>query len=199
MNIKKSTLRRSGMILGIIIVIVVVTMIFSSLSGSGTKNEVLIQTNMGNITVQLYPSKAPITVQNFENYVKAGFYNGTVFHRVMKGFVIQGGGYTINGTLKQTNPPIKLESDNGLSNIKYTIAMARTNDPNSATSQFFINTADNTYLDYSTSNPGYAVFGKVVSGMNIVDEIENIPVTTKYGMQNWPVQNVVIEKMSMIN
>jgi len=199
--LKKSTLKKSGIILGAIIVLAIVALVLHSSLGSASssgKNEVLIQTNYGNITVQLYPDKAPITVQNFESYVKSGFYAGTVFHRVMKGFVIQGGGFTADGTQKQTNAPIKLEVNNGLSNLKYTIAMARTSDPNSATSQFFINTADNTFLDPSSQSAGYAVFGKVISGFSVVDAIENVPTETKYGMQNWPVQNVVIEKVSIL-
>ena len=193
MHVKKSTLKIAGIIFAAAAAVVAAAFILSHILGN-QGNEVLIQTNMGNITVQLYPDKAPITVQNFEDYVKSGFYDGTVFHRVVKGFVIQGGGFTANGTQKPTNSPIQLESDNGLPNAKYTIAMARTSNPNSATSQFFINTADNTFLNYGPGNPGYAVFGKVVSGFGVVDAINNVPVETKYGMQDWPVSNVVIEK-----
>jgi cyclophilin family peptidyl-prolyl cis-trans isomerase len=196
MKIKKLVLKRSGIVVGIIIVIVAAAAALLSLRTP--KGEVFMQTNVGNITLQLYSDKAPITVQNFENYVKDGFYDGTVFHRVVKGFVIQGGGFMSNGTQKPTSPPISLESNNGLSNVQYTIAMARTSDPNSATSQFFINTADNSFLDYNPQNPGYAVFGKVVSGFDTVDKIENVPVATKYGMQDWPISNIIIEKMNII-
>ena len=197
MHVKKSTLKIAGIILAAAAVVVAAAFILSHVLGN-RGNEVLIQTNLGNITVQLYPDKAPITVRNFEDYVKSGFYDGTVFHRVVKGFVIQGGGFTSNGTQKPTNSPIQLESENGLSNVEYTIAMARTSNPNSATSQFFINTADNTFLNYGPGNPGYAVFGKVVSGFSVVDAINNVPVETKYGMQDWPVSNVVIEKAGML-
>ncbi len=194
MKVKKSTLRNSSIIIGVLILAVIAFVVLSSAS----QPKVLMVTNYGNITIQLNPGKAPITVKNFENYVNNGFYDGTIFHRVVKGFVIQGGGFDVNGTQKQTSSPINLESDNGLSNAKYTIAMARTNDPNSATSQFFINTADNTFLDYSTTNPGYAVFGKVISGFSTVDKIENVTTTTKNGMQDWPIKSVVIEKVSLI-
>ena len=197
MHVRKSTLKIAGMILAAAAVVAAAAFILSHVLGS-RGNEALIQTNMGNITVQLYPDKAPITVQNFGDYVKSGFYDGTVFHRVVKGFVIQGGGFTANGTQKPTNSPIQLESENGLSNAEYTIAMARTSNPNYATSQFFINMADNTFLNYGPGNPGYAVFGKVVSGFGVVDAISNVQVETKYGMQDWPVLNVVIEKVSML-
>lgn len=198
MKIKKSTLKKAKVPAIIIAVVVILSVVGIIVSSHSSQNEVLLQTNKGNIVIQLYSNKAPVTVKNFEDYVKSGFYSGTVFHRVIPGFVIQGGGYTSNGTQKQTNAPIKLESNNGLKNSKYTVAMARTNNPNSATSQFFINLADNTYLDYSSTNPGYAVFGKVIKGSNVVDEIASTQTTTKNGMQNWPVQNIVIEKAKLI-
>lgn len=127
-----------------------------------------IQTTAGNIGLELNDKEAPITVKNFLDYVKSGFYEGTIFHRVIKDFVIQGGGLDENLRQKPTNPPIINESSNGLSNLAGTIAMARTSDPNSATSQFYINLVDNLFLDKSESNPGYAVFGKVVYGFDVV-------------------------------
>jgi uncharacterized repeat protein (TIGR02543 family) len=133
-----------------------------------------IQTNVGTIAIRLNYAKAPITTDNFMQYVDSGFYKGTLLHRTVKDFVVQGGGYSkTDGALKQTQPPIINESYNGLSNLTGTIAMARTSDPNSATAQFFINLVDNTFLDYaSAASPGYAVFGKVVKGMPVASEIE---------------------------
>jgi cyclophilin family peptidyl-prolyl cis-trans isomerase len=140
---------------------------------------VIIQTTMGDITVQLFKDKSPKTVENFLAYVKSGFYKGTIFHRVIKGFMIQCGGYTFDLKDKPTLPPIPNEAKNGLSNARGTLAMARLDDPNSATSQFFINTVDNKRLDYPAYNGGYAVFGKVIGGMDVVDKIENIPTGAK--------------------
>lgn len=158
---------------------------------------VVIETSKGNIELQLFDQNAPITVKNFLKYVNGGFYKGTVFHRVMKGFMIQGGGFTPDGKEKQTFAPIQLESTDKtkLSNDVGTIAMARTNNPNSATSQFFINTVNNSFLNYqSTSNPGYAVFGIVTSGMDVVKKIEDVNTTTKFGSYaNWPVDDVIIK------
>ncbi len=138
---------------------------------------VVIETNKGKIEVELNAQKAPVTVKNFLSYIDNKFYDGTIFHRVIKGFMIQGGGFTSDMKQKSTNPPIKIESSNGLKNLRGTLAMARTNDPNSATSQFFINHADNSFLDYRNDSPqgiGYAVFGKVTSGMEVVDEIASV-------------------------
>ena len=142
---------------------------------------VVIETSKGSIEVQLDAAKAPITVKNFLSYVDNKFYDGTIFHRVIKNFMIQGGGFTPDMKQKSTDAPIKLESNNGLKNLRGTIAMARTNDPNSATSQFFINHADNSFLDYSDSPPGYAVFGKVTKGLEVLDEIAAVP-TGRVGM-----------------
>ncbi len=162
---------------------------------------VVIKTNMGDIYMELYPDKAPLTVKNFLTYVKEGFYNGTIFHRVVKGFVIQGGGFDKDLNYKKpTHSPIKNESNNGLSNVRGTIAMARTSDPHSATTQFFINLADNTYLDYG-KNPqkwGYTVFGKIIKGMDVVDEIAEVPVVNIGWMMNVPVKPVIIEKMEIV-
>ena len=158
------------------------------------KPVVVIETSVGDITVELDAAKAPISVENFLGYVKDGFYSGTIFHRVIKGFMVQGGGMTAGGQPKATKAPIRNEATNGLSNARGTIAMARTNEVNSATSQFFINTVDNTGLDHkSVSNFGYCVFGKVIAGMDVVDKIERAP--TKPG--DWPVDPVVIKNVKL--
>ncbi|CAB5310489.1 peptidylprolyl isomerase [Burkholderia multivorans] len=161
---------------------------------------VQLKTSQGDIRVELYPEKAPKTVANFLDYVKAGQYNGTIFHRVIKGFMIQGGGYKANFDEKPTRAPIPLESRNGLKNLTGTIAMARTSDPNSATAQFFINTVDNSGLDYpNPDGNGYAVFGKVVSGLDVVKKIEVVPTTSRGPMQDVPAQPVVIESASIVS
>ncbi|AJY11934.1 peptidyl-prolyl cis-trans isomerase [Burkholderia dolosa] len=161
---------------------------------------VQLKTSQGDIRVELYPEKAPKTVANFLDYVKSGQYNGTIFHRVIKGFMIQGGGYKTNFDEKPTRAPIPLESRNGLKNLTGTIAMARTSDPNSATAQFFINTVDNSGLDYpNPDGNGYAVFGKVVSGLDVVKKIESVPTTSRGPMQDVPVQPVVIESASVVS
>ncbi len=157
------------------------------------KPVVVIETSLGNITVELNREKAPITVENFLKYVDAGFYNGTIFHRVIPGFMIQGGGMTPDMREKPTNPAIKNESGNGLSNARGTIAMARTNDPNSATSQFFINVADNKQLD--SFGGGYAVFGKVIDGMDVVDKIVNVRTTNKGPHQDVPAESITIKSI----
>ncbi len=157
-------------------------------------NNVILETNKGNIEIELSQDKAPITVENFINYVNKGHYDGTIFHRVINDFMIQGGGFTPDGQQKSTDAPIKLESNNGLTNNLGTIAMARTGIPDSATSQFFINIKDNDFLNYAPGNPGYAVFGKVVSGMEIVNQIKSVKTTTKNGMGDWPVEDIIIEK-----
>ena len=160
---------------------------------------VLMQTTQGNITLELDRANAPITVENFISYVEDDFYSGTVFHRVIDGFMIQGGGFTEDQVQKETKTPIMLESYNGLSNTRGTIAMARTNVPNSATSQFFINVVDNTFLDFqSASQPGYAVFGEVIQGMEVVDQIRLAQTTTKGPHQNWPVEDIVITSVTIL-
>lgn len=160
---------------------------------------IVMETSLGTIEIELDRQKAPITVENFVNYVTEGFFDGLCFHRVIRGFMIQGGGFTPDGTSKDTGNPIKIESRNGLKNKVGTIAMARTSDPNSATSQFFINTVDNGNLDYpSFDEHGYTVFGKVTSGMDVVKKIEGVATGTKmtpYGpMQDWPKETVEITK-----
>jgi peptidyl-prolyl cis-trans isomerase B (cyclophilin B) len=152
-------------------------------------------TNKGKIVLELDPNSAPVTTANFLSYVDEGFYDGTVFHRVIPTFMIQGGGFTTEGERKETKSPIILESDNGLSNRIGTIAMARTGAPNSATAQFFINVANNDFLDYNPSNPGYAVFGRVIEGMDVVNEIRQVKTARKNGMADWPTEDVVIEKV----
>lgn len=155
---------------------------------------VVLETTKGNIEIELDTNHAPITTANFLAYVNSGFYDGLVFHRVIKGFMIQGGGFTTAGVQKDTNSPIILESNNGLYNTEGTIAMARTNAPNSATSQFFINTVDNDFLNYSPGNPGYAVFGKVISGMEVVKAIEAVETGLKGGHDDWPKEDIIITK-----
>ncbi len=164
--------------------------------------QVVITTNLGNITVELDAEKAPKTVGNFLQYVQSGFYNGTIFHRVISNFMIQGGGFTPDFQKKQTNPPIMNEANNGLKNLKGTIAMARTNDPHSATAQFFINVKDNDFLDYRSPTPrgwGYAVFGKVVKGMDTVEKIR-VAQTGRKGpfRQDVPQTDIVIEKIELV-
>lgn len=160
-----------------------------------------LHTNHGVITLKLDAEKAPETVANFEQYVKDGHYNGTIFHRVISNFMIQGGGFEAGMNQKQTNAPIKNEANNGLSNKRGTIAMARTMDPHSASAQFFINVKDNDFLDHTAPTPqgwGYAVFGEVVDGMDVVDKIRNVATTSKAGHQDVPVEDVVIEKAEVV-
>ena len=160
--------------------------------------QVELRTNMGTIVLELYPDRAPETVKNFQQYVQSGFYNGTVFHRVIPGFMIQGGGFTADLQHKPSREPIRNEANNGLKNDVGTIAMARTSDPHSATSQFFINVVDNSPLNYREGNYGYAVFGKVTSGMDVVQKIATVPTTARPPHQNVPVKPVVIESARML-
>lgn len=155
---------------------------------------VVLETNKGDITLELDPNKAPETVANFMSYVDAGHYDNTVFHRVIPNFMVQGGGFLADGTQKPTESPIPLESQNGLSNDVGTVAMARTNAPNSATAQFFINVAQNDFLNYKPGNPGYAVFGKITSGMDVVNDIRQVETRTFTGHADWPVEAVTIIK-----
>ena len=161
--------------------------------------KVKLATSAGDIVIELDAAKAPKTVENFVAYVKAGHYDGTIFHRVISTFMIQGGGMKPDLSEKPTRAPIALESRNGLSNLRGTIAMARTMDPNSATSQFFINVADNVRLDQPNSpdGNGYAVFGKVVEGMDVVDKIKDVPVKDAGMHQNVPVTPVIIRKATL--
>jgi len=160
---------------------------------------VKLQTNMGDIIIELNEQAAPVTVKNFLGYVEEGFYNEVIFHRVIPNFMIQGGGFTAQMTQKQTHPPIVNEAGNGLKNDRGTIAMARTNNPNSATSQFFVNHKNNDFLNYiENKNPGYAVFGRVIEGMDVVDAIAAVKTTTQKGMGDVPVELVVIESAKIV-
>lgn len=164
---------------------------------AGGKTMVTLQTTKGDIVLELDAEKAPKTTKNFLQYVKDGFYNGTIFHRVIPGFMIQGGGFTTDMVQKPTREPIDNEADNGLKNDVYTIAMARTQAPHSATAQFFINVANNSFLNHSAPTMqgwGYAVFGKVVKGQNVVDAIAGVPTTSHYPHQDVPVEPVIIKK-----
>lgn len=154
---------------------------------------VLLSTSLGDITIECFPDSAPTSVENFLQYVDDGYYDGTVFHRVIPDFMIQGGGMAEDLERKPTRDPIENEADNGLKNTRGTLAMARTRDVNSATSQFFINLADNDFLNHGVRDYGYAVFAHVVDGMDVVDAIAEVETTTKQGMQNVPVEPVVIE------
>lgn len=163
--------------------------------------QVLMETNFGSILIELYPDKAPETVENFLAYVKEGFYDGTIFHRVIPNFMIQGGGFTPDMNKKRTRAPIKNEADNGLRNQIGTIAMARTNDPHSATAQFFINVAQNSFLDFREKTArayGYAVFGRVIKGMKVVNQIRQVRTGFKNGHGDVPLEPVIIEKVRQI-
>ncbi len=155
---------------------------------------VILKTNKGDITLELDAKAAPISVENFLQYAKAGHYNGTIFHRVIEGFMIQGGGFTEDMKQKATQGPIKNESTNGLSNLKYSVAMARTSVPDSATSQFFINTKDNFFLDKSSSQDGvgYCVFGRVIDGTDVVDAIDAVATTRRSGHSDVPAEQIEI-------
>jgi peptidyl-prolyl cis-trans isomerase B (cyclophilin B) len=160
-----------------------------------------LHTNYGDITLELDSEKAPITVQNFIDYVNSGHYDNTIFHRVIDGFMIQGGGFEPGLVQKQTRAPIRNEAANGLKNDKYTVAMARTSDVDSATAQFFINVADNDFLNHSSPTPqgfGYCVFGKVVEGMDVVDKIKKVRTGNRGGHQNVPLENVLLEKAEVV-
>jgi len=154
---------------------------------------VVIETSLGDITVQLHPDRAPISVENFLTYVKEGFYDGTIFHRVIRNFMIQGGGFTAQMQRKPTRPPIKNEAANGLLNKRGTLAMARTAEVDSATAQFFINTQDNKFLDHKVRDYGYAVFADVIDGMDVVDKIQNV----ETGPNDVPVDPVIIKTIRM--
>jgi peptidyl-prolyl cis-trans isomerase B (cyclophilin B) len=182
--------------------VLIISCFVASTVFADTAPKVRIQTNMGTIVLELNQEKAPMSVANFLQYVNDGFYNGTIFHRVIDGFMIQGGGFTQNLEKKDTRPPVKNEANNGLKNERGTIAMARTNDPHSATAQFFINVVNNDFLDYRSSDPrgwGYAVFGKVVEGIDIVDKIKAVPTGASgpFG-RDVPITPVVIESATLI-
>ncbi len=150
------------------------------------------QTTLGDFTIELLPKEAPITVENFERYVRAEFFDGLIFHRVIPGFVIQGGGLTPDMSQKDNHAPIKNEADNGVKNVRGFLSMARTNDINSATSQFFINLKDNEFLDHKPGSYGYAVFAKVVDGMDVIDQIAGVKTGRRRGHDDVPVEDVMI-------
>lgn len=168
--------------------------------GQAAEPTVKLETSMGDIVVQLNSRKAPLSTANFLQYVKSGFYDGTIFHRVIKGFMIQGGGLTQDMKEKSGHAPIKNEASNGLRNQRYTIAMARTSDPDSATSQFFINTVNNRFLDADKAQDGvgYAVFGEVIKGTDVVRKIEAVPTTTHGNYQDVPATPVVIKSATVL-
>ena len=184
---------------GIFCIFIAFTALLAFASGSRAEDtpvQILMKTSKGDMTIELYPDKAPLTVQNFLHYVDKKFYDATIFHRVVKGFMIQGGGWTSDFVEKEALlPPVKNESLNGLKNIKYTLAMARTTDPHSATAQFFINHIDNYGLDYPSTNDGgfgYCVFGAVIAGTDVVEAIANARIMTSHGMQNVPRETITI-------
>lgn len=181
------------------VVLFIGILLFQSRLAWSANPQVLIETSEGNITLELYQEQSPITVANFISYVKADFYDGSIFHRVIPRFMIQGGGFTPDMVRKETLAPIQNESANGLSNLRGTIAMARTNDPNSATAQFYINQNDNTFLDGSPNKPGYAVFGKVIKGLEIVDKIAKTPTKSVNFMNNVPANTIIIKDVTILN
>ena len=164
---------------------------FGPTAEGGDKPVVIFSTSMGDITIELMSEEAPVTAKNFLAYVDAGFFDGTIFHRVIPGFVIQGGGFTADMNQKQTQAPIKNEADNGVKNSRGTLSMARTSDINSATSQFFINLKDNAFLDHGTRDFGYAVFARVVEGMDVVDKIAGVPTGNRGPHSDVPMEPVV--------
>ena len=184
-------------------IVAVMALVFMAMSVSGEasaaqeRSLVKMETTKGDIVIELFPDKAPKTVANFLQYVNDKAYDGTIFHRVMNGFMIQGGGFDQDMRPKKTRASIRNEADNGLKNTRYTVAMARTNDPHSASNQFFINVENNDFLDHRSKSPqgwGYAVFGKVVDGMNVVDAIKAVPVMNRAGHENVPRESVMIKK-----
>ena len=180
----------------IVVISALVTFVTAGVGMAAAGNpKVEMETSKGKIVIELFPAKAPVTVKNFLNYVDTKFYDGTIFHRVIQNFMIQGGGFSANMQKKATLPPVKNEADNGLKNNRGAIAMARTRDPHSATAQFFINTVDNTFLNYKSktiSGWGYAVFGKVIQGMQVVDAISKVETGTKGPFRNVPKTTVEI-------
>ena len=156
-----------------------------------------IKTNFGSFSLELDEVKAPLSSKNFKEYVEKTFFNNTIFHRVIDGFMIQGGGFELDMTQKETHPPIKNEASNGLKNKKYTVAMARTSDPDSATSQFFINTSDNSFLDHpGQDGSGYCVFAKVTEGFDVIDKINSVKTGSQNGHQDVPIEQVIVEEVS---
>ena len=156
------------------------------------------ETTLGNFTIELFEKEAPETVVNFLKYIDSGFFDGTIFHRIVPGFVIQGGGFTEDMSQKRTQPPIKNEANNGLKNLRGTLSMARTNDINSATSQFFVNLKDNDFLDHKPGNFGYAVFARITDGMDVVDKIAAVATGRRRGFDDVPTEAVVMKRVHRI-
>ena len=156
------------------------------------------ETTLGNFTIELYEDKAPVSAENFLKYVDEGFFDGTVFHRIVPGFVIQGGGFTEDMSQKKNHPPIKNEADNGVKNTRGTLSMARTNDINSATLQFFVNLKDNDSLDHTRGNFGYAVFGKVTEGMDVIDKIAAVKTGRRRGFEDVPLDPVIMTSVRRV-
>jgi len=159
---------------------------------------ILFETTLGDFKIEFFEKEAPISVANFQKYVEDGFFDGSIFHRIVPGFVIQGGGFTEDMTQKKTKPAIKNEADNGLKNSRGTLSMARTNDVNSATSQFFVNLKDNDFLDHSRGNFGYAVFARVTEGMDVIDKIAAVETGRKKGFDDVPVEAVIMKSVRQV-
>ena len=160
---------------------------------------ILFETTLGDFKIEFFEKEAPLSVANFRKYIDGGFFNGTIFHRIVPGFVIQGGGFTEDMTQKKTEAPIKNEADNGLKNSRGTLSMARTNDINSATSQFFVNLKDNDFLDHSRGNFGYAVSARVTEGMDVVDKIAAVETGRKRGFDDVPLEAVIMKTVRQID
>ena len=194
-------MKRFNSIFALLALLVLPLSVTAAESAKPVNPQVRMTTSLGVVEIELHAVKAPKTAANFLGYVDKGFYNGTIFHRVIPGFMIQGGGMTTGMKEKPAGAKIQNEADNGLKNLTGTLAMARTNDPHSASAQFFINTVDNAFLDHRGKNPqgwGYAVFGKVTKGMDVVKKIETVQTSNASMHQNVPVQDVVITKMEVI-
>lgn len=196
-------INHKGKLMGIIQPVVLLMLIIFSTTTNAANPTVKMETNLGNITIELAPDQAPKTVENFLQYVNDGFYKNTIFHRVISNFMVQGGGFDLNFNKKETREPVANEANNGLKNEIGTIAMARTSDPHSATAQFFINVADNTFLNYSAPNPreyGYTVFGKVIDGMEIISKIASMPTGSGGPFpRDVPNEQIVIRNISILN
>lgn len=183
-----------ALVLFVLVVLVVAFYGFQTEEGDKMNPVVVLETSKGNIKLELDRENAPITTENFVKYVEDGHFDGLIFHRVIPNFMIQGGGFTPDGNQRQTREPIKLESDNGLKNVRGSVAMARTMVEDSATSQFFINLNDNDFLNRGVRDAGYAVFGMVIEGMNVVDEIAKVQTASRAGHGDWPLEDVLITR-----
>jgi cyclophilin family peptidyl-prolyl cis-trans isomerase len=195
------TLKLGALIAFLILFSIVLSPMESSAKGTEDNPQVYVKTNVGMFVIELYKDKAPITVENFLSYVDKKYYDGTIFHRIIPTFMIQGGGFLPDMTKKETAPPIKNEATNGLKNEKYTVSMARTQVVDSATSQFFINVADNFGLDHKDTTPrgyGYAVFGKVIEGTDVIDKIKAVKTAKKGAYSDVPVKPVVIKAIRVM-